>query len=791
MFKALYYSFPVQLLIHNIRHNLVLLLLWVLLFLVITQNFGKVLGIPYLFLDPEYMYQVDFWSFFVVGVVLAAFTMAFHITCYILDSAKFPFLGTLSRPFSKFCVNNSLIPTTFLITYAVCIIQFQLDYEYNTLYRISVYLAGLFSGFFLMLIGVFFYFRFTNKDIFRGLASNVNKKLKKMKFTRANLIRRLASAKKKPSTISYYLDLRLRPKKISLEQQYFDKQAVLKVFDQNHLNSVVIELIVLCLIMILGIFRDYPVFQIPAAASCFLLFTIILMFSGALTYWLRSWTITVVIAALVILNFASGLPFFNNKYHAYGLNYSTPPAEYSLEKLKAHNQEELYIADKEKTLRILENWRAKFPLEHKPKMVFICTSGGGQRSALWTVRALQAADSLTAGRLMKQTMLITGASGGLVGAGYFRELILRRNMGDSINPYSPVYLDRISRDNLNPIIVSLLVNDLFIKFQHFNYGGQRYLKDRGYAFEQQLSLNTQGFLDKPLSAYQKPEEQSLIPMMLVAPSITNDGRKLFISPQHVSYMNTGDLVDRKVLNEKIKGIDFLRYFQDQGAENLRFLSALRMAATFPYVTPNISLPSDPPMETMDSGISDNFGIEDATRFLYVFQDWIAENTSGVVLLSIRDSEKDSPIEKNLSPTLFQKFFTPIRNIYKNWTYIQDIKNDNLIEFAKTWFEGDIHRVDLQYIPRTIFKDEPVKTEAQENKKLEKEEIERASLNWRLTTREKNNILDNIYLNINQKALSRLQNLLAHPKEALPHLYTQVAPRDSLTSAGFSRAAVGN
>lgn len=791
MFKKFYYSFPVQLLILHLKKNQVLLLLWVLLFAVISQRFGKVLGIPYLFLDPEYMYQVNFWSFFVVGLVLGGFTMAFHITCYILDSAKFPFLGTLSRPFWKFCINNSLIPLAFLITYVILIVQFQLDYEFNTPYRISVYILGLLSGFFLMLIAIFQYFRFTNKDIFRFLASNVDKKLKKIKLTRANLIRRLASAKKKPGKISYYLDLDLRPKPVSIEQRYFDKEAVLKVFDQNHLNSIIMELVVLFLILALGIFREHAIFQIPAAASAFLLLTIILMFTGALSYWLRSWTIPVILCVLVVLNYASGLSFFNNTYQAYGLDYNIPPEEYSIEKLQDYNQDAIYLSDKESTLQILENWRAKFPQENKPRMVFVCTSGGGQRSALWTMRALQTADSLTDGQLMRHTMLMTGASGGLVGASYFRELLLRKARGEAINPYAPEYLDRISRDNLNPIIFSLLVNDLFIKYQYFSYGGKRYLKDRGYAFERQLSLNTEGFLDKPLSAYRLPEQQSLIPMMLVAPSITNDGRKLFISPQHISYMNTGDLSERDLKADKLKGIDFLRYYQRHGSENLRFLSALRMAATFPYITPNISLPSQPPMETMDSGISDNFGIEDANRFLYVFRDWISENTSGVVFVSIRDSEKDKPIEKNLSPTLFQKLFTPIQNIYKNWTYIQDIKNDNLMEFTRSWYNGDIDMLSLQYIPRTIFEDEPAGNESEKQQQLEKEEIERASLNWHLTTREKKNILDNIHLNTNQQALRELKKLLIK-NDSLPQLLTEEGEKkNKLPGGGLGQAGSGH
>ena len=265
MLKALYYSFPVQLLIHHFKKNQVLLLVWAFLFAIVTQNFGKMLGIPYLFLDPEYMYEVNFRSFFVIGLVLAIFTMAFHITSYILDGAKFSFLGTLSRPFSKFCVNNSLIPLAFLLTYIICIIQFQLEAEYNSLLQISIYIAGLLSGFFLMLLLMFLYFRFTNQDIFRYLASNVDRKLKKIKITRANLIRRLAAAKKKPTKVSYYLDLHLRPKAVAINKRLYDKEAILKVFDQNHLNSVSMELVILALILALGIFRDYAVFQIPAA----------------------------------------------------------------------------------------------------------------------------------------------------------------------------------------------------------------------------------------------------------------------------------------------------------------------------------------------------------------------------------------------------------------------------------------------------------------------------------------------------------------------------------------------
>src|SRR5688572_19305301 len=40
------YSFPVQLLLNNLKRNQVLLLCWIIVFAMITGSFGKYLGIP-------------------------------------------------------------------------------------------------------------------------------------------------------------------------------------------------------------------------------------------------------------------------------------------------------------------------------------------------------------------------------------------------------------------------------------------------------------------------------------------------------------------------------------------------------------------------------------------------------------------------------------------------------------------------------------------------------------------------------------------------------------------------
>jgi hypothetical protein len=213
MFKALFYFFPVQLLLTNLKKNQVLLLMWLLLFLIVTGSFGGVLGIPYLFLDPEYLNEVSFNSFFIIGLALGGFTMAFHISCYILDGFRFPFLGTISKPFTKFSINNSIIPLVFFLIYVIKIVSHQQANEINTDWAIFKKILGLTTGNFLMQIILYTYFWFTNKDIFVILAENVEKRIRKIKITRITAMHRIKDYRKSITKVSGYFDLRLRFRK--------------------------------------------------------------------------------------------------------------------------------------------------------------------------------------------------------------------------------------------------------------------------------------------------------------------------------------------------------------------------------------------------------------------------------------------------------------------------------------------------------------------------------------------------------------------------------------------------
>ncbi|MAE84852.1 MAG: phospholipase [Flammeovirgaceae bacterium] len=749
---SIIYSFPIQLVFHHTRRNLPLVLLWILFVVTISGGIGKIYGVHYLYLDPEYINKVNFWSFFLVGLAFGNYTMAYHITCYILDSHRFTFVGVLERPFTKFSVNNSLLPLITLIIYVILIVRFQFDNEFSTGWNVILNIFGLLIGITTMLALFYIYFRFTNKDIFKYLAGSVDKRLRKAKLSRERMMNKLTESKARRYEVHSYFDLKLRVRSCKNLQDFYDKEAVLKVFDQNHFNSVIIEIAVIVVILFLGTFMDNPYFQIPAAASSLLMFSIVVMLVGAFSYWLRGWGVAFVFGMFLLVNLLVKWGVIDGEFHARGLTYNADQASYTLDKLNNLNNSENYTRDSLAMIETLNKWKLN-QKDSLPNAVFLCVSGGGQRAALWTVNALQKADSVLSGDLMNKVTLISGASGGMIGAAYYRELVYQKSNARQI-PSASEQLQRIGRDNLNAVIFSLLVNDAFFRVRNYQYAGLNYLKDRGYVFEQNLSKNLGGTLDKQLMDYYLPEKNAEIPMMLMSPVISNDGRSLYITPLGMSFLNVKESKDQ-YSEGKIRGVGFRELFANQRADSLSFLTALRMSASFPYITPTVNLPSEPSIEIMDAGIADNFGIGDAVRFIHVFRNWFDQNTSGITFLIIRDTRKNAPIEPKSGSSLIQKLTYPIASVYNNLGNIQDINNDLLLDGLVDWLNVPVESVELEYNTYTNIDEEYLLTA----KETERKQLERASLSWHLTTKEKQNVINNIELANNRASLNKLERIM--------------------------------
>jgi hypothetical protein len=746
--RRLIFSLPLQLFFLHLKHNLLLLLFWALLLGIVTNNIGDKFGFPNLFLYPEYLGQVGFFSYLILGFSCGGFIMAFHIASYILHGFRFPFIATMSSPFFKFSWNNFIFPTIFLSVYTGALIYFQLTKELlslpETLKNVFSFILG---NIFFMSLG-FTYFLSTNKDLFKlfGIGTEEDYFSAKSKYKPVVDVfhKNEKWYKKSSNTDQWYVETYISfpfKRHLARDCSHYDREMLDSVFQQNHLNAAFFEILVIITLLVLGLFREIEVFLIPAGAAVFLFFTMFIMLTSAMYSWLKSWTTLTFIVLVLFFNYLSGSPFFNYQKQVYGVSYQDDRPDFNNQSLRAHAYDTIqnrqdYLA----TIEILEKWKAKREAEDpgkKPKMVLFSCSGGGTRAALWSMHTFQYLDSASNGKLYGHTQFLTGSSGGLIGASYLREVYLRSLSDPTINPHGQEWKDKISTDLLNPIAYTIVVNDMFFSLQKFKDGNYTYVKDRAYAFERQLNKNTDYFLDKRLKDYTEPEKQAMIPMLIFTPTIINDGRRLIVASQPVSYL-TNNSPEKGVSNNTIpESVEFTRFFKEQDSYNLRFTSALRMNATFPYVLPVSSLPSVPAMEIMDGGIRDNYGMRSVMNYLYVFREWIAENTSGVVIIQTRDKFKEWPIENISPPTTFKSLFTPVGSFYGNFDKIQNFTHDELIQAASSWFDGKMDIVDFQL----------------------NDKDENISLSFHLTAKEKRAVIQSIKLKENQDAVKDVLKLL--------------------------------
>ncbi len=733
--------FPIQLLILHLKNHQIYIIVWLFLFIIITNNWGISYGIPYLFFDPEYLGEVGFISFAILGAAFGGFVMTWNIAIYILDGYRFPFLATFNRPFALFCLNNSVLPVAFIITYFSITINFQLRQEFMRGDSIVYDISGFISGLFIIIFIAAIYFTNTNKNLYRmfGMKIRPGSKITRRMRMRQNFMWEQFRTKEHEFPVEYYLTARLKIRRIRGVEHY-DESMILSVLRQNHFNALIIELATLATLIGLGFLIDYEIFNIPAGASTLLFLAILVSLSGVLSFWVKGWKNTVMILLLVALDLFYRFGGFSYDNRAYGLNYETAGAQYNMDALRQIGSKENMEADKQNTIAILENWKKKTG-EQKPKMILIAVSGGGLSSAVFSTLALQRIDSSLNGKLLQNTAMITGSSGGMFGATYVRELYLRKQKGEIESIYDVQYTDNIGKDLLNSICFTIVVNDIFFPWQQFEIGDYSYRKDRGYVMEKQLNQNTGYVMKKSISEYRQLESDATIPMIIYVPTIINDERKLYVSPHPVSYLMRPAIKNIERDNMDIDGVDFQRLFADHDPGNLQVTSAVRMNSTYPYILPNVTMPTDPVVKVMDAGFRDNYGLETSLRFAYTFKDWINENTSGVVLVAIRNFILETEIEEYHRESIIDRLINPISNLYENLGEIHDYSHAYLLNYANEWLNGNLDVVYFEYVPT----------------KKERE----TSMSLHLTSREKLEIRETMNLPHIKRSMNKLKEAMGN------------------------------
>ena len=734
-----YHSFPIQLVLLHVKKYQVLLLFWLVVVSAINGDFMSTFGADSLFLAPEYLGNVNAISAAIVGVSVGIFVMSWNVTTFILHSKHFKFLATTSKPFLKYCINNAIIPILFLIFYYIKAIEFDKYRELLDLKEILVLIGGFMFGLVLIVVISLAYFFRAEKTMMRKMEPVLEDPQKHFHlfglggkhYHEKGLLQ-----------VDWFFNTRFKLKK-PREVSHYTAEFIDTIFKRHHFSAVISIVLAFLFLSFIGLLLDNDIFEIPAAASILIFFSILIAASGALSYWLKSWSFPFAIMLFLILDSLFRYDVLDIRNKAYGLNYVNRNERpvYDQSGIMALCPIDKMLADKKKMIEVLDRWKEKQD-EDRPLLYVLNFSGGGTRSATFTMNVLQSLDSLLDGELMKKTFLMTGASGGMLGATYYRELYRMKQAGDSLNIYDKQYVENISKDLLNGLFSSLVARDLLAPAQKFKVGENKYVKDRGYSFENELSENTGGILNKQLKDYVADESNARIPLIMFSSTITRDGRKMLMSTQPISFM-------MRELPDSISGllaepdaVDFCSFFQKQDPQNLRLLTALRINATFPYVLPNVWLPTNPIIDVMDAGIRDNYGQETALRFLNVFKDWIAANTRGVAFIQVRDRRLGDWEDHFQDRGVVEQFTKPLMILQYNWMKIQDYYHEEMIRFADHSFSFPFEKFTFSYIP------------AKNNKA--------AALNFHLTAKEKSDIRDALNSEDNQISFKRIEDFSYPP-----------------------------
>jgi Patatin-like phospholipase len=299
-----------------------------------------------------------------------------------------------------------------------------------------------------------------------------------------------------------------------------------------------------------------------------------------------------------------------------------------------------------------------------PKLVIVATSGGAYRATFWTAVVL---DKLTSDSRLpgfeRSIRLMTGASGGMVGAAYFavpRPSGASQNLKDWLlrelheRGKKTTLLTNSKVDSLTPVVQTMIGWDLFNAFLPYTTAW-----DRGQVLQDQWPS-----LQVEFARLQEDEQNGSRPSLIISPYLVDSGKPLFISN-----LNLGEMIaDLKTRPTKDEGkataaisdetpdfaVEFFKEFP-QAVKTLKVATAVRMSATFPFISPAVRLPLQNRSRVVDAGYFDNFGITAAAAFLrhHAVQEFVEKKTSGVVLIRIlafpdmtKKDEIQNAVERN-------------------------------------------------------------------------------------------------------------------------------------------------
>jgi hypothetical protein len=398
-----------------------------------------------------------------------------------------------------------------------------------------------------------------------------------------------------------------------------------------------LHLLALALLFLQGLsFWVLPRVATPAVGMCVLV-SLLAAADCATTFWLRSPGVaSVVLLGLLVWagqeKYAIRMPEFDGQYPLTATPAPPPTPQ---------------LADAliDGTTELSQAWPGDPACEMRP-LILVCTSGGGIRAAVWTTLILQRLQEQISS-FATRALMITGASGGMVGAAAWVAALERENRAPRARP--PMAAKAISADALTELSRALVFRDIPAALRN-----EPNLGDRGRALQgawvDALRRDLGVDLDMPLSALAGGERRRELPSLVFSPTIVEDGTRLLISNLELATLtraeapwlakSPGGGPGRTASSTSARHV---RQLLGDDAGKITLATAARLSASFPFVSPAVLLPTQPRRRLVDAGYYDNFGVDLATLWLREAlrhqKKWLYEHVTRIVIIQIRDSHR--------------------------------------------------------------------------------------------------------------------------------------------------------
>lgn len=369
----------------------------------------------------------------------------------------------------------------------------------------------------------------------------------------------------------------------------------------------------------------------------------------------------------------------------------------------------------------------------KPKLVVVSVSGGAARSAYWSALVLDQLAAALPGQFDSSVRIITGSSGGMLGTAVYVEALFKQAQGGAGKPEGGVRT-KVPDRSLVPLARYIALWDLPRSLLPFQ-GSSGKQSDRGTILERDWTYLGDGDRDNPekpserrLQDYAGLEREGRLPSLIFSPMTVEDGRQLLISNLDLAGPRAADagatasraapadcpevayypyapflaISEGSKISERLDGrfvdpysisaFEFFKLFPR--ATDFKVATAVRMNASFPLVSPAVHLPTNPSRRVVDAGYYDNYGIEVAAGWLDLNRDWLLANTSGVLLVQIRDGlslldrygvDDRTPSAWSYVGRGFELITSPIEGASRVGSTRSMFGNDRVIQGVSDWF----------------------------------------------------------------------------------------------------------